>query len=110
MYKRQPDANTDYDGALCIPYVYGCMDYSAYNYEPFANTDDGSCYYEPGCTNVDALNYNSDADYDDGSCIAIVEGCTNPVMWNYDSAANTDDGPGIVDTGIALFMQASTSL
>ena len=46
-------------------------------------------YY--GCTNITAFNYNPDANTDDGSC--VIYGCTiNATMWNYNSNANTDDG------------------
>jgi hypothetical protein len=43
----------------------------ALNYNPDAEEDDGSCYYEGdvlGCTDEIALNYNVNATYDDGSC------------------------------------------
>ena len=29
----------------CIPYIYGCIDSTAYNYDISANTDNGSCQY-----------------------------------------------------------------
>ena len=36
-------------------------------------------------------NYNPNANTDDGSCIAFAYGCTDPTAFNYDSSANTDD-------------------
>ena len=59
------------DGAQII--VFGCMDETAINYSPDANTDDGSCEYEVvlGCTDVEAVNYNETATDDDGSCTFI---------------------------------------
>jgi hypothetical protein len=39
----------------------GCIDPAAYNYEPFADYDDGSCLYILGCTDPEADNYNPDA-------------------------------------------------
>ena len=81
---------------ICDPYVYGCMDITAYNYSPIANTDDNSCYYNPGCTDPQFLEYYTQgyvADYNDGSCIVKAEwGCTDPTAFNYDSLANLDNG------------------
>ena len=59
------------DGAQII--VFGCMDETAINFTPDANTDDGSCEYEVvlGCTDEDAVNYNEEATDDDGSCTYI---------------------------------------
>ena len=56
------------DGELV---VLGCTDPESAEYNPEANTDDGSCEYETilGCTDENALNYNSEATQDDGSCI-----------------------------------------
>ena len=49
--------------------VMGCTDSAATNYNPNANTDDGSCIYEiKGCTDPDAKNYDENANTDDGSC------------------------------------------
>ena len=101
--------------------VYGCTDNgsnpnfpnrplgfigAADNYDPNANTDDGSCVWTVvmGCTNPNAINYDPNANVDDGTCIAPVYGCTdgtgvnNPYMpstgpaTNYNPAANVDDG------------------
>lgn len=64
-----------FDGIDCaITNVSGCTDVEAYNYNPLATIDDGSCLYcfdgdVLGCTYSDALNYNPLATIDDGSCI-----------------------------------------
>jgi hypothetical protein len=56
------------------PY-YGCTDYTALNYDEYADTEDNSCEYEEeieeiiyGCTNSSANNYNANATNDDDSC------------------------------------------
>ncbi len=43
-----------------------------------------------GCTNANADNYNPNANSDDGSC--IISGCTDPMADNYNPEANNDDG------------------
>ena len=80
-------------GYECTPKVYGCMDSTSLNYNPLANTDNGSCIpIIYGCTNPLAFNYDSTATIDDGSCIATVYGCTDPTSFNYDPNANVDNG------------------
>jgi len=49
-FNYDPNANTD-DGS-CVPVVLGCIDSSLINYDPDANTDDGSCYYRPVVTGL----------------------------------------------------------
>lgn len=69
--------------------IPGCLDETAMNYTPGADTDDGSCRY-PGCTVPEAANYDPNANFFDGTC--IVEGCTDSTAVNFDASANTDDG------------------
>ena len=46
------------------------MDEGADNYNPDANTNDGSCFTTTlGCTDSLALNYDSLANTDDNSCV-----------------------------------------
>ena len=45
-----------------------------------------------GCTDPDAFNYNPNASLDDGSCVEAVSGCTNPAASNFNPNANSDDG------------------
>ena len=73
--------------------IYGCNDFLATNFDPYANNDDGSCIYDvSGCTDPTASNYNSDATSDDGSCTYDVSGCTDPSASNYNADATSDDG------------------
>ncbi|MDG1719176.1 MAG: T9SS type A sorting domain-containing protein, partial [Flavobacteriales bacterium] len=46
------------NGAICTPILYGCTDPTAINYNPNINTNDGSCLFY-GCTDPTATNYNS---------------------------------------------------
>lgn len=95
----QPNWNvyhfTPYCGTSCIPYIYGCLDTLAQNYDQAANTDDGGCYYAAGCMQAGYLEYYEQgyvADYDDGSCETLaVFGCTDPNAMNYDVEANVDN-------------------
>jgi hypothetical protein len=57
--------------------VYGCTDPTACNYDPLANTDDGSCLTDYGCTDLLATNYDTSATCDDGSC-TYASTCTSP--------------------------------
>ena len=80
-------------GNTCVPVILGCMDSTAANYDPLANTDDGNCIpIIYGCTNEFALNYDSLATVDDNSCIPIVNGCMDSIGYNYNPLANVDDG------------------
>ena len=80
-------------GDLCIAKVFGCMDSTAFNYNPLANTDDGNCIPKVfGCTNNLAFNYDPNANTDDGSCLPIITGCMDPDADNYNPNANTEDG------------------
>jgi len=87
---------TPYCGNTCIPFMYGCTDDTAQNYDDEANTEDGSCYYNAGCTQagyVEYYNQGYEADYDDGSCETLaVFGCMDSEALNYDPEANVDTG------------------
>ena len=80
------------DSGECEPFIYGCMDGTAFNYDPEANTDNGVCVdYVYGCTDPTAFNYDPLANTDNDSCVPIVIGCTNPIALNYNELANIDD-------------------
>jgi hypothetical protein len=89
MFNYDPTVNTD--NGSCIPFIYGCTDNTALNFNPLANTLDNSCCYIGGCTDSTALNYNPNACYDDNSCIVAVIGCTDVSAYNYNPSANVSD-------------------
>ena len=47
----------------------------AFNYDPLANTDDGTCItlIVNGCTDYTATNYNAAANTDDGTCTFLYQ-------------------------------------
>jgi hypothetical protein len=55
---------------LPTPILLGCTDLLYTEYNPLANTNDGSCatLIVNGCTDSTAFNYNALANTDDGSC------------------------------------------
>lgn len=94
--------------------VTGCTDPSAFNYDPFATVDDGSCDYDCGCEDAEdlpvcAFNHIT-GEYmtfpnaceaecvgawvlADGDCSELpVYGCTDVEALNYDAEATDDDG------------------
>ena len=90
-YNYDPIANVELPGS-CIPYVYGCMDPTMFNYDPLATASDTCIPYIYGCTDASMFNYNINANTDNGSCIPFVYGCTDSTMYNFDPLANTDNG------------------
>ena len=67
----------------------GCTSVLAYNYDPSAGIDDGSCCFLAGCTDPAAYNYNVNVCEDDASC--VYAGCPDPAATNYSSIATIDD-------------------
>ena len=86
-FNYNPDAEVN-DGS-CLEVVLGCTNQNADNYNSLANTDDGSCTVA-GCMNELAQNYNELATIDDGSC--IIDGCSDPLAFNYNANATVNDG------------------
>jgi hypothetical protein len=76
-------------GDVCIERVFGCTDSTSFNFDPLANTNDGSCIPKIiGCMNPLSFNYDSTANVA-GDCIPIIVGCMDSTSFNYDSTANT---------------------
>ena len=97
---------------VTIP-VYGCTDAEAMNFNPDANTEDGSCLYPCDCPDVyepvcafdhfanTYVTFNNACEAEcwnawiswEGDCSEVpVYGCTNPEALNYNPEATTDDG------------------
>ena len=76
----------------CIEVKPGCIDPLASNFEPLANTDDGSCTFlgcidEFGPNGILNSNYDPNANTSDGSCIEFIPGCTDVAMFNFSATA-----------------------
>lgn len=80
------------DSESCL--YFGCMDSLADNYDPIANVElEGTCFTTIlGCTDPNAFNYNEEANVDDFTCIDVVFGCIDSLALNYNVLANTNDG------------------
>jgi hypothetical protein len=74
--------------------IVGCIDSTAYNYDPSANWV-GECIATVyGCLDTNYLEYNESANtHDQEQCITVkVYGCTHINYYDYNEAANVDDG------------------
>ena len=111
-------APTHQDTTTTFPYAGGCTDTNWSNYDPNAQTNDGSCSGYLACNDPDASNwivsqYNPldgstfwilgpppGGFVDDGSC--IYTGCQDPTYCGYNANATSDgddlDGDGVVDS------------
>lgn len=58
------------DEVVAPTVINGCTDNTMFNYDPIANTDDGTCIpILLGCLDNTASNFNALANTDDGSCL-----------------------------------------
>jgi|TARA_B110000967_G_C18792723_1_gene514166 hypothetical protein len=58
------------ESPLATQILMGCTDLTAINFNPLANTNDGSCIPATlGCMDVLAINYSSIANSDDSTCL-----------------------------------------
>jgi hypothetical protein len=97
-------AGCGFDTTILLSNFIGCMDSTAFNYDPLALYDDGNCIAVVlGCTDSTFANYNPLANTDDGSCLPYILGCMDILAFNYDALAQVDDGscyynPGCTDS------------
>ncbi len=86
--------------------ISGCTDSTAYNYNPDATVDDGSCEaFLYGCLEPSADNYYAGANTADLSCLwfgctctTFIDGCTNTTQFPPE-AYTFNNGSGITDDG-----------
>ncbi|MBF25376.1 MAG: hypothetical protein CMP49_02515 [Flavobacteriales bacterium] len=106
---------------ICEEPIYGCTQSYAENYDPNANTNDGSCILD--CTYLLDIQSYYDTNYDNSisnyycnyyvtngtytieqaisygyNCDCVILGCTDPEAINYDDEAFVDDCSCIYDT------------
>ncbi|MFL2563784.1 MAG: hypothetical protein ACJ0QR_01065, partial [Flavobacteriales bacterium] len=79
------EAITDFQFcSILVPFVEGCVDETAFNYNSSANMDDGSCEYI-GCMDDNAENYDSIATINNDAC--VYSGCMDAEADNYNPNA-----------------------
>jgi len=94
-------------GAPISSAVLGCTDPTAFNYDPSATVNDGSCIAVIlGCTEPTANNTcNNSCNTDDGGCAWY--GCTDPAATNTDlftEAYAYNGGSTIIDDGSCIIL------
>ncbi|MAJ98697.1 MAG: hypothetical protein CMD07_05460 [Flavobacteriales bacterium] len=84
------------DGSCLTEIIFGCMNTSAFNYNPSSNVNQISisdisnpCVAEIfGCMDSTAFNFNENANIN-SNCIEVILGCIDPLANNYEPLANT---------------------
>ncbi|MGB2424086.1 MAG: hypothetical protein ACPH97_05090, partial [Flavobacteriales bacterium] len=89
----EADYGTEIVHEFCLPALFGCTNSVACNFDPEANTDNGSCIV-PGdsCDDGDDSTIFDEIG-EDCECMGViaVNGCTDPEACNYNADANVDD-------------------
>ena len=115
--------------------IEGCTNPSAFNYDPYATIDDGSCSFDCECEDVyepvcaydyftgQYITFNNACEAEcvnawvvwDGDCAdQPIYGCTDPEALNYNPTATDDDGtcayiPECSDEETAVVIQTTAS-
>jgi len=78
--------------------ITGCTDSLAFNYNPNAVSDDGSCIaVSEGCMIMSAANYDETVNTPCEDCCEF-SGCTDSLALNFDESFTLDDGSCIYNT------------
>jgi hypothetical protein len=99
---------TTYTENFCLPWIPGCTDPAAGNYDPLANADDGSCTY--GCIASDTTE--SWETYGGAFGLTWVQDPTNTVDWTVHSGGtgSSNTGPsGAYDGTYYIYTETSGS-
>jgi len=89
--------NSTWNDICCEPFAYGCTAVNSTNYDPTANTDNGSCIpIVVGCSVGSATNYDSNVNTND-PLLCTYAGCMDPLANNLTNSYPThnvtsDDG------------------
>jgi len=89
-------------GTVCLPAIYGCTDPGASNYDPLANTDDGSCTYP--CIAADT---SESFEVNTG---AWVQDASSAYNWTMDAAGtpSSSTGPSAAFDGVNYMFTESS--
>lgn len=99
-FSMEGDLNFNFESVVYVS-IKGCTNELAYNYNPGANVNDGSCEMPNlGCTDILSLNYDPTANFEDGSCEYCLEGIEWVATINYmDTYGDGWNGSVITITG-----------
>ena len=79
-----------YSGGMCLPFIYGCKDPLALNYDSTASIDDGSCTYPLPSINA-IVNDISCNGANDGSINVTVNGGVLPLTYQWSNGSTNED-------------------
>ena len=102
LYTNNPLYDYNVRAIRDVSFEYeGCMDATAFNFNPIATSDDGSCIdILLGCMDTNSPIFNSDANTDDGSCVSWEE-LANNLQFELDNVV-PEDGVTQADLDVAI--------